>query len=121
MASLAARSSHFKPVSISYPSLLSAPATLSHSIGKSVSIPKYTIYNPSHSTEQAFGSGPDCLGIIIVRDLPPEFPQLRERLLNLAHAFARLDEPVREKYADAKSRYRFESSLRFHLSLVDYL
>lgn len=89
MASLAARSSHFKPVSISYPSLLSAPATLSHSI------------------EQAFGSGPDCLGIIIVRDLPPEYPQLRERLLNLAHAFARLDEPVREKYADAKSRYSF--------------
>jgi hypothetical protein len=37
MASLAARSSHFKPVSISYPSLLSAPATLSHSIGKSAS------------------------------------------------------------------------------------
>jgi len=27
--------------------------------------------------------------------------------LNLAHAFAQLDEPVREKYADAKSRYSF--------------
>src|SRR6266849_7064601 len=120
MASLAARSSHFKLVSISYPSLLSAPATLSHSIGK-FGIPKYTIHNLSHPTEQAFGSGPDCLGIIIVRDLPPEYPQLRERLLNLAHAFARLDEPVREKCADAKSRYRFESSLRFHLSLADYL
>jgi hypothetical protein len=120
MASLAARSSHFKPVSISYPSLLSAPATLSHSIGKSAS-PKFTIHNLTQSTEQAFGSGPDCLGIIIVRDLPPEYPQLRERLLNLAHAFARLDNPVREKYADAKSRYRFESSLRFHLSLADCL
>jgi len=35
---------------------------------------------------------------------------LRERLLNLAYAFARLDESVREKYADAKSRYRFESA-----------
>jgi hypothetical protein len=37
MASLAAHSSHFKPVSISYPSLLSSPAALSHSIGKSTS------------------------------------------------------------------------------------
>ncbi len=37
MASLAAHSPHFKPVSISYPSLLSAPATLSHSIGKTAS------------------------------------------------------------------------------------
>jgi hypothetical protein len=62
-------------------------------------------------TEQAFGSGPDCLGIILVRDLPPEYPELRERLLKLAHAFAQLDESVREKYADKKSRYRFDSPL----------
>jgi hypothetical protein len=65
----------------------------------------------SHLTEQAFGSGPDCLGIILVRDLPPEYPELRERLLELAHAFAQLDESVREKYADEKSRYRFDSPL----------
>jgi hypothetical protein len=68
----------------------------------------YLVYNPS--TEQAFGSGPNCLGIIIVRDLPPEYSKLRERLLKLAHAFSQLDESVREKYADAKSRYRFEIS-----------
>jgi hypothetical protein len=66
------------------------------------------MFSYNSSTEQAFGSGPDCLGIIIVRDLPPEYPKLRERLLKLAHAFSSLDEPVREKYADAKSRYRFE-------------
>lgn len=66
---------------------------------------------PSRFTEQAFGSGPDCLGIIIVRDLPPKYQVLRERLLKLSHAFAQLDESVRENYADAKSRYRFGSAL----------
>ena len=75
---------------------------------RQVSVSKYPIYNSSHCTEQAFGSDPNCLGIIIVRDLPPAYPRLRERLLNLGHAFAQLDEPVRENYADAKSRYRFE-------------
>jgi hypothetical protein len=63
-----------------------------------------------HFIEQAFGSGPDCLGIVVVRDLPPEYAALRERLLNLAYAFAQLDESVRENYADAKSRYRFGSA-----------
>ncbi|KAI0004204.1 Clavaminate synthase-like protein [Russula compacta] len=85
MASFAARPA----VSITYSSLVSAPSTLSHLI------------------EQAFGSGPDCLGIIIVRDLPPKYPELREKLLKLAHAFAQLDEPVRESYTDPKSRYSF--------------
>ncbi|KAI0257426.1 Clavaminate synthase-like protein [Lactifluus subvellereus] len=90
MVSLVNHSSPEKSaVSIAYPSLVSGTSTLSHSI------------------EQAFGSGPDCLGIIIVRDLPPEYPMLRERLLKLAHAFSQLDQPVREKYADAKSRYSF--------------
>jgi hypothetical protein len=100
------------PVSISYPSLLSAPPTLFQSIGASVSYPvsKYSIYHASHFIEQAFGSGPDCLGIIVVRDLPPEYAALRKRLLNLAYAFAQLDESVRENYADAKSRYRFGSA-----------
>ena len=98
------------PVSISYPSLLTAPSTLLQSIGVSVlyTVPKLPIHLASPHTEQAFGSGPDCLGIIVVRDLPPKYPELRERLLNLAHAFAHLDESARENYADAKSRYRFE-------------
>jgi hypothetical protein len=69
------------------------------------------IYHASSFTEQAFGSGPDCLGIIVVRDLPPEYPELREKLLKLAHAFAHLDESVRENYADVKSRYRLEPAL----------
>jgi hypothetical protein len=112
MASLVNRSSQSQTaVSIAYPSLLSAPSSLSHSIGNVSVASKCLVHNSS--TDQAFGSGPHCLGIIIVRDLPPEYPKLRERLLKLAHAFSQLDEPVREKYADAKSRYRFEPSLTF--------
>jgi len=76
-------------VTISYPTLVSVPETLSASI------------------EEAFGSDPKCLGIIIVRDLPPSFIAYRERLLKLASKFARLDESIREKYADAASRYSF--------------
>lgn len=57
--------------------------------------------------EKAFGSGPDCLGIIVVKDLPPSYSGSRERLLKLAYKFAKLPENVREQYADPKSRYRW--------------
>ncbi|KDQ54855.1 hypothetical protein JAAARDRAFT_37966 [Jaapia argillacea MUCL 33604] len=76
-------------VSISYSALVSSPLSLTNSI------------------EKAFGSHADSLGIIIVRDLPPAYPALRERLLRLAFRFAHLDEKTREKYADPKSRYSF--------------
>ncbi|KAJ7770864.1 Clavaminate synthase-like protein [Mycena maculata] len=76
-------------VSISYQDLVSAPLSLTNSI------------------EKAFGSGPECLGIILVRDLPPIYTIYRERLLRLAYAFAHLDESVREQYADRYSRYSF--------------
>ena len=56
--------------------------------------------------ERAFGSHPECLGIIVIRDLPDEYKKMRERLLKLADAFASLEEGTREKYADEKSRYR---------------
>jgi len=58
-------------------------------------------------SEQAFGSHPRSLGIIIVRDLPPSYMVYRERLLKLAFKFAKLDGSVREKYTDPKSRYSF--------------
>ena len=74
---------------ISYPDLVSTPLALQDAIKK------------------AFGSEPGCLGIIVVKDLPVEYPRLRERLLLLADRFARLDEATREKYVDAKSHYRF--------------
>lgn len=43
---------------------------------------------------------------MIVRDLPPAYLGYRERLLKLAYNFAKLDENIREKYADPASRYR---------------
>ncbi|KIK71386.1 hypothetical protein GYMLUDRAFT_66595 [Collybiopsis luxurians FD-317 M1] len=76
-------------VSISYNDLISSPLALEASI------------------EKAFGSDPACLGIIVVRDLPPEYAGFRERLLELAYKFGKLDESVREKYSDAVSRYSF--------------
>ncbi|KAF5377212.1 hypothetical protein D9615_006327 [Tricholomella constricta] len=76
-------------VTISYPTLVSSPLTLGASI------------------EEAFGSHPKSLGIIIVRDLPPSYVTHRERLLKLAYNFAKLDETTREKYTDPASRYSF--------------
>ncbi|KAJ3559598.1 hypothetical protein NM688_g239 [Phlebia brevispora] len=76
-------------VSISYQTLLSSPSSLVPSI------------------ERAFGSQPDCLGIIVVRDLPKTYGGSRERLLRLAYQFANLNECVRERFADEGSRYSF--------------
>ncbi|KAI0757282.1 Clavaminate synthase-like protein [Daedaleopsis nitida] len=76
-------------VSVSYNTLVSSPLSLTPSI------------------EKAFGSHPDSLGIVIVRDLPSTYAPARERLLRLAYRFANLDPKVREQYADPKSRYSF--------------
>ncbi|KAK7694311.1 hypothetical protein QCA50_001493 [Cerrena zonata] len=94
---MATIASQTKPVSftpegavlISYKDLTSSPLSLTASI------------------EKAFGSGPDCLGIIVVKDLPSTYSASRERLLKLAYKFAKLPENVREQYADTKSRYSF--------------
>src|SRR5258708_13985389 len=77
------------PVTISYDELIDAPDTLVESISR------------------AFGSDPDALGILVVTQLPPEYPGLRERLLKLANKFGSLDESVRCKYSDAGSNYSF--------------
>lgn len=76
-------------VSISYQTLVSSPLSLETSI------------------EEAFGSHPQALGIILVKDLPPVYPIYRERLLKLAYNFAHLDEDVREKYVDPGSIYSY--------------
>jgi len=76
-------------VSISYSDLVNSPLSLAPSI------------------EQAFGSNPSCLGIIVVRDLPSAYGAARERLLKLAYHFANLDPRTRERFADPKSRYSF--------------
>jgi isopenicillin N synthase-like dioxygenase len=76
-------------VLISYSTLVSSPLSLQASI------------------EQAFGSHPKSLGIIVVKDLPPTYATYRERLLKLAYKFATLDENTREQYADPVTKYSF--------------
>jgi hypothetical protein len=44
-----------------------------------------------------------------VKDLPQEYARYRERLLKLAYNFGTLKEDTREKYVDAKSKYRYVS------------
>lgn len=77
------------PVTISYNQLVSSDPSLSSSISR------------------AFSSAPSSLGLLIVKDLPAEFPRLRTRLLHLSNAFASLPEHVRERYADEASGYLF--------------
>ncbi|GAA5961557.1 hypothetical protein JCM3765_002625 [Sporobolomyces pararoseus] len=81
--------SAIKPVTISYESLVSKDASLSSQI------------------QQAFDSSPNSLGLLIVKDLPPSFPQLRKKLLLLSDQFASLPEEVREKYSSKETSYSF--------------
>ncbi|KAF8807665.1 Clavaminate synthase-like protein [Phlegmacium glaucopus] len=76
-------------VTVPYTTLLSSPLSLTSAI------------------EEAFGSHPSSLGIIVIRDLPPEYAACRERLLKLSYKFAHLDENVRESYSDPTSKYSF--------------
>ncbi|KIJ57807.1 hypothetical protein HYDPIDRAFT_163832, partial [Hydnomerulius pinastri MD-312] len=72
-------------VSISYPTLLSSPLSLEKSI------------------EQAFGSHPQALGIIIVKDLPDAYKTYRETLLKFGYKFSHLPEETKERYTDPES------------------
>lgn len=58
------------------------------------------------------------MGIIIVKDLPPDYVAKRERLLKLADRFANLKESIREKYVDPKSRYRYAISHPCNICLL---
>lgn len=93
-------------VSISYQTLLSSPSSLVPSIGNSFALDRSRLLM-LYVAERAFGSQPDCLGIIVVRDLPKTYGGSRERLLRLAYQFANLNECVRERFADERSRYRY--------------
>ena len=92
-------------VSISYQTLFKDPLSLGPSIGIYITPPLER--QADRFAEQAFGSHPKSLGIIIVRDLPQAYVAYRERLLKLAYKFATLDEASREKYSHAKSYYSF--------------
>ncbi|KAF9535743.1 Clavaminate synthase-like protein [Crepidotus variabilis] len=76
-------------VVISYPTLVASPESVLTSI------------------EKGFGSDPNCLGIIVVKDLPKEYVHHREKLLKLAYHFGHLDEGIRESYTDPSSKYSF--------------
>ncbi|GAA5908793.1 uncharacterized protein JCM6883_004169 [Sporobolomyces salmoneus] len=77
------------PVTISYNSLVSKDASLSAQI------------------KEAFDSSPESLGLLIVKDLPASFVQLRRRLLLLSNAFASLPEEIRENYTSPETSYSF--------------
>lgn len=57
--------------------------------------------------QKGFDSSPDSLGLVIVSDLPPEFIELRRRLLLLSDAFASLPASTREKYAHPASHFSY--------------
>ncbi|KAG0255481.1 hypothetical protein BG011_005091 [Mortierella polycephala] len=61
----------------------------------------------SAQIEKAFGAHEHCLGLLLVKNLPPTYMALRERLLKLASAFAALPEDAKEKTVHAASRYSF--------------
>src|ERR1700722_8176096 len=65
-----------------------------------------TFVDDYFNIEEAFGSHPKSLGIVLIQDLPQSYHVYRERLLKLAFKFPKLDEATREKYADPGSRYR---------------
>lgn len=75
-------------VIISYPTLKADPQSLLPAI------------------EKAFGSDPQCLGLIVVDDLPDGYVKKRRDLLLLADTFASLPEDVKNQYVDASSKYR---------------
>jgi hypothetical protein len=56
---------------------------------------------------KGFGSGPDCLGLIILKDLPEKYSQLREDALLAAYQFASLPKDIQDKYVDPESSYMF--------------
>ncbi|KAF9906479.1 hypothetical protein EC991_000648 [Linnemannia zychae] len=61
----------------------------------------------SSQIEEAFGSHDHCLGLLLVKNLPPAYLALRERLLRLASVFAALPESAKDKTVHAASRYSF--------------
>ena len=57
---------------------------------------------------RAFGSAPECLGLIILENLPPSFARLRDDALRAAAHFAHdVPEEVQDLYTDPASSYSF--------------
>ncbi|WVW83123.1 hypothetical protein I302_105141 [Kwoniella bestiolae CBS 10118] len=81
------------PVTISLSELLSPTATRSEVLNERVIA--------------ALGSDSGCLGIIVIKDLPPDFPALREKLFRLACRLANLPDEVKERFSSPETSYLF--------------
>lgn len=57
----------------------------------------------SETLQEAFG--PDSLGILVVKDVPPEFPQLRHLALSYASYLGNLPKEELEKLENVKAKY----------------
>lgn len=55
---------------------------------------------------EAYGCEPDCLGILLVKNVPT-FVEKRQALLPLALKFAQLDDAIKARYEDKDSDYSF--------------
>lgn len=78
-----------QPVRIKYDDLVSSPGSLAAPI------------------EHGLGSGPDCLGIVVITDLPSTYPRLRERLLRLSQKLATLPDELKETLVRPETSYSF--------------
>ncbi|WVR05270.1 hypothetical protein IAU60_002282 [Kwoniella sp. DSM 27419] len=76
-------------IKISYPTLVSDPNSVQEQL------------------VAALGSEPGCLGIIVITDLPPSFPETREKMFRLAQRFATLPDEVKERLAKPEVSYLF--------------
>ncbi|KAI9638358.1 Clavaminate synthase-like protein [Dioszegia hungarica] len=61
----------------------------------------------SSQIQQAFGSDEGSLGIVVIDDLPAEFPELRKSLFHLIHRLGSLPPDEREKLARPETSYFF--------------
>ncbi|KAF0559047.1 Clavaminate synthase-like protein [Gigaspora margarita] len=59
----------------------------------------------SDSIEEAFGAHSNCLGIILIKNLPKDYAEKRIRLLRLASVFAKLPEDIKNKTVHKESFY----------------
>lgn len=76
-----------------------------------VSISLSELASPSSETlskiQSAFGSDPGCLGIIVIKDLPSQFPELREKMFHLAHRLANASDEVKRGLESPETHYFF--------------
>ncbi|WRT67106.1 uncharacterized protein IL334_004072 [Kwoniella shivajii] len=82
-------SSSSNPITIPYHQMISSPDALHDRI------------------VAGLGSESGCLGIVVISDLPDEFPILREKMFRLSHKFATLPEDVKEQFAKPDVSYLF--------------